>query len=197
MTGNYDLAHEYEDPSFNVSTNFTTLQNELSSSVHLQTSFPYFDHQQPNINLHIPMVSFCPQSSSLSNNNSSASDEADENHTSIINERKQRRMLSNRESARRSRVRKQKQLDELCTHVAWLSKENHGLMEKLNRLSETLELLIQENDRLKKESMELRQLISEAQLTRTHTYFRDLDDDQEEVWVASCNTVNHKAQSTK
>ncbi|KAI3731652.1 hypothetical protein L1987_62841 [Smallanthus sonchifolius] len=183
MAGNYYSAHEYDDPSFNISSNFTSFQNQTSSSVHFMTNSPYYN--QPSSNPQIPMVAFCPQSSSLSYNNSSASDEADENQTSIINERKQRRMISNRESARRSRMRKQKQLDELCVHVTWLKNENHGLMEKLKRLLETHEQVIQDNDRLKKETMELRQLLS-------------LDGDHEEVCVPSCTTEHLRAdQSTK
>ncbi|KAL4586502.1 hypothetical protein LXL04_011138 [Taraxacum kok-saghyz] len=185
MEGNYYLAPEYEDHSCNFSSNFTSLQNDNMSSHHqfLTNNLPYYHHQPTHHHHHhpqAPIVDFnYPQSSSLSYNNSSTSDEADENQISIINERKQRRMISNRESARRSRMRKQKQLDELCTQVLRLRNENHGLMDKLNRFSETHEHVIQENNKLKKETTELRQLLSEAQLARTYTTLRDLDEDQE------------------
>ncbi|KAK9074463.1 hypothetical protein SSX86_007061 [Deinandra increscens subsp. villosa] len=186
MAGNYYIVPEYQDPSFNISTNFTT--------VHNNTNLPYDDHQ-PTSNPQIPTIAFCSQSSSWSYNNSSASDEADENQTSIINERKRRRMISNRESARRSRMRRQKHLDELCAYVLWLRNENNGLMEKVNKFLETHEQVVQENDRLKKETIELRQLVSEAQLARTYTSLRDLDD-HEEVSGPSCTNFHIKAQST-
>ncbi|KAL7607086.1 basic leucine zipper 43 [Lactuca sativa] len=195
MEGNYYLAPEYEDHSCNFSTNFTSLQNDnMSSSHQFLTNLPYC-HQTTHPQ--VPIVDFYPQSSSLSYNNSSTSDEAEDNQMSIINERKQRRMISNRESARRSRMRKQKQLDELCTQVMRLRNENHGLMDKLNRFSETHEQVIQENNRLKKETTELRQLLSEAQLARTYTTLKDLDDDQEVVLVPSCTTAHLRAQSSK
>lgn len=78
-----------------------------------------------------------------------------------------------------------------------LRNENHGLMDKLNRFSETHEQVIQENNRLKKETTELRQLLSEAQLARTYTTLKDLDDDQEVVLVPSCTTAHLRAQSSK
>nr|GEU96203.1 basic leucine zipper 43-like [Tanacetum cinerariifolium] len=195
MEGTYYLSQEYEDLSCNFSTNFTSFQNDnMSSSVHFMTNLPYY--HQPSSNPQLPMVDLYPQSSSLSYNNSSTSDEADENQISIINERKQRRMISNRESARRSRMRKQRQLDELCNQVSRLRMENNGLMDKLNRVSETHEQVIQENLRLKKETTELRQLLSEAQLASTYTSLRDLEDDHDAVRVPSCTTV-HSARSTK
>ncbi|GJS97960.1 basic leucine zipper 43-like protein [Tanacetum coccineum] len=195
MEGTYYLSQEYEDLSCNFSTNFTSFQNDnMSSSVHFMTNLPYY--HQPSSNPQLPMVDLYPQSSSLSYNNSSTSDEADENQISVINERKQRRMISNRESARRSRMRKQRQLDELCNQVSRLRMENNGLMDKLNRFSETHEQVIQENLRLKKETTELRQLLSEAQLASTYTSLRDLEDDHEVVRVPSSTTV-HSARSTK
>ncbi|XP_071735716.1 basic leucine zipper 43-like [Rutidosis leptorrhynchoides] len=174
----------YEHPSCNISTNFTSFQND----VELFTNLPYY--QQPSSNPQMPMYNLYQQSSPLSYNNSSTSDEADENQISIINDRKKRRMISNRESARRSRMRKQKQLDELCTYVMQLRNENHGLIDKMNRFLETREQVIQENDKLKKETNELRQLLSEAQLATTYTNLRDLEDVYEVVLVPSCRAGN-------
>ncbi|KAI3503679.1 hypothetical protein L1887_32128 [Cichorium endivia] len=159
----------YED----IST-LTSFQTNIPSDLHSLTNLTYYHHHQ------IPVLDFSRQSSSLSGNNSSTSDEAEENHMNIINERKQRRMISNRESARRSRMRKQKQLDELCSHVFRLRSENHGLINRLNHFEETHEQLVQENDRLKKETMELRQSLTEAQLNTTYTNLRDLHKEEDD-----------------
>ncbi|KAF5748894.1 basic leucine zipper 43-like [Tripterygium wilfordii] len=114
------------------------------------------------------------QSSGFSGN--STSDEADEQQQSIINERKQRRMISNRESARRSRMRKQKHLDELWSQVVWLRNENHQLIDKLNHVSESHDKALQENSQLKEEATELRQMISDMQLNSPYSAFKDLED---------------------
>ncbi|KAK1419801.1 hypothetical protein QVD17_29157 [Tagetes erecta] len=170
----------------------------------------YDHHHQPIM----PIVNF---SSSFTCNNSSTSDETDESHMMIINERKHRRMISNRESARRSRVRKQRQLEELCTQVIRLRNMNHGLMVKLNQLLESRRKVVQENDKLKKERLELKKLISEAQLDNTYStlgnlgFFNDLDDhhdhddcfgygygydDHDHVVISSCTTTHLRAQSS-
>ncbi|KAA0054786.1 basic leucine zipper 43 [Cucumis melo var. makuwa] len=99
---------------------------------------------------------------SLSSN--STSDEAEDQQLSLINERKQRRMISNRESARRSRMRKQKHLDELWSQVLWLRNENHQLIDKLNQVSECHDRALQENAQLKEEASELRQMLTDFQL---------------------------------
>ncbi|KAF2532980.1 hypothetical protein F2Q70_00032062 [Brassica cretica] len=110
----------------------------------------------------------------LSSNNST-SDEAEEQQTdkNIINERKQRRMISNRESARRSRMRKQRHLDELWSQVMWLRIENHQLLDKLNNLSESHEKVLQENAQLKEETSDLKQVISDMQIQSPFSCFRD------------------------
>lgn len=94
----------------------------------------------------------------------STSDEADEQQLNLINERKQRRMISNRESARRSRMRKQKHLDELWSQVVWLRNENHQLLDKLNHVTERHDQAVQENVQLKEEATELRQMLTDIQL---------------------------------
>ncbi|XP_050373921.1 basic leucine zipper 8 [Argentina anserina] len=107
------------------------------------------------------------QSSSLSNN-SSTSDEAEEQVqqlSNIIDQRKQRRMISNRESARRSRMRKQKHLDELWSQVLRLRTENQNLINRLNHLSESHDRVVEENAKLKEETSDLRQMLTEIQIS--------------------------------
>lgn len=110
------------------------------------------------------VAEFSPPQSSCISSTTSTSDEADEQHQSLINERKHRRMISNRESARRSRMRKQKHLDELWSQVVWLRNENHQLMDKLNHVSESHDRVSQENVQLREEASELRQMICDMQL---------------------------------
>ncbi|GMI73937.1 basic leucine-zipper 42 [Hibiscus trionum] len=130
-------------------------------------SAPTFDlsrFSNPLHNLYIPCV-----------NSNSTSDEADEQQLCVINERKQRRMISNRESARRSRMRKQRHLDELWSQVVWLRNENHQLIDKLNHVSESHDKAVQENAQLKEEASQLRQLLSDMRLTSPYSTLRDLE----------------------
>ncbi|XP_057952718.1 basic leucine zipper 43 [Malania oleifera] len=129
----------------------------------------------PLLNIQIPQVQeINSHPSSFSSN--STSDEADEQQLNLINERKQRRMISNRESARRSRMRKQKHLDELWSQVVWLRNENHQLIDKLNHVSESHDRVLQENAQLKEETSELRQMLSDLQLNGPYTTLKDLEE---------------------
>ncbi|KAF8090193.1 hypothetical protein N665_0483s0031 [Sinapis alba] len=123
----------------------------------------YYNNLNPSTNNNLNLIPY-PQIQELNlqspaSNNSTTSDEAIED-IFIINERKQRRMVSNRESARRSRMRKQRHLDELLSQVAWLRSENHQLLDKLNQASDSNDLVLQENLSLKEKNLELRQVIT-------------------------------------
>ncbi|KAI4388984.1 hypothetical protein MLD38_001261 [Melastoma candidum] len=125
-------------------------------------------------------------------NSSSTSEEAEEDHQVaynpnhnhqqqqqqlvLINERKRRRMISNRESARRSRMRKQRHLDELWSQVVWLREENCRLSEGLTRASEVGDVAAQENARLKEEVSILRGMLANMQLDTTFSTLGDLED---------------------
>ncbi|KAL6570981.1 hypothetical protein OROGR_000531 [Orobanche gracilis] len=104
----------------------------------------------------------------------SALDEADEyNQRNVIDERKQRRMLSNRESARRSRIRKQRILHELSCQVTRLRAENHNLVDKFNVLSESHDITVQENVKLKEEVFDLRQMFMDIEISNSCNILRN------------------------
>lgn len=69
--------------------------------------------------------------------------------------KRQKRKQSNRESARRSRLRKQAECEELQVRVESLSNENHTLKDELQRLSEECEKLTSENSSIKEELTQL------------------------------------------
>ncbi|XP_057949107.1 bZIP transcription factor 11-like [Malania oleifera] len=80
---------------------------------------------------------------------------------STIDERKRRRMISNRESARRSRMRKQKHLENLRSQVNRLRLENRDFMNRLRFVSHHCEAAERDNDRLRSEYIILQQRLSE------------------------------------
>lgn len=74
-----------------------------------------------------------------------------------IDERKQRRMISNRESARRSRMRKQKHLENLRNQVKRFKVGNRDLMNRLHTMILHSQIVRLENERLQVESVMLQQ----------------------------------------
>lgn len=80
---------------------------------------------------------------------------SEEDPHQIIDERKQKRMISNRESARRSRLRKQQHLDELRAEAAHLRAENNRILTKFKFVSQNYIQLQEENSVLKSHADEL------------------------------------------
>ncbi|KAK7337518.1 hypothetical protein VNO77_18097 [Canavalia gladiata] len=72
-----------------------------------------------------------------------------------IDERKRKRMLSNRESARRSRMRKQKQLEDLTDEVSRLQGANKKLVESIKAKEEACVETEAANSILRAQTMEL------------------------------------------
>eukprot|EP00270_Netrium_digitus_P011805 TRINITY_DN3771_c0_g1_i1.p1 TRINITY_DN3771_c0_g1~~TRINITY_DN3771_c0_g1_i1.p1 ORF type:complete len:386 (+),score=60.65 TRINITY_DN3771_c0_g1_i1:197-1354(+) len=84
-----------------------------------------------------------------------SSAQASDEDPSGMDERKQKRMLSNRESARRSRLRKQQHLDELRGQVTQLRAENTEMLKNFNVASRHYMQLTEENRVLRSHAMDL------------------------------------------
>lgn len=76
-------------------------------------------------------------------------------------ERRIRRMISNRESARRSRMRKQRHLEDLRNRADRLRLENQELKNRVGVVTRHCLLFCRDNDRLRSEATELRRRLND------------------------------------
>ncbi|XP_026662979.2 basic leucine zipper 8-like [Phoenix dactylifera] len=95
-------------------------------------------------------------------------EEPDRAALSLAEERRRRRKISNRESARRSRMRKQRHLEELRSLGAQLRSENRSLADRLVATVDRCLIFRHENNRLLAESAALRRRLSDLLLLRQH-----------------------------
>ncbi|KAL4285107.1 hypothetical protein GQ457_16G013520 [Hibiscus cannabinus] len=100
--------------------------------------------------------------SSSGNSNSSASGSmvpsgSEEDLHQLVDQRKRKRMESNRESARRSRMRKQKLLDDLTAQVTHLAKDNNQILTSITFTTQHYFNMEAENSVLRAQLMELSQ----------------------------------------
>ncbi|KAK4745645.1 hypothetical protein SAY87_011957 [Trapa incisa] len=77
-----------------------------------------------------------------------------------VDERKRRRMISNRESARRSRWRKKRHLEELTEQMNRFTAENRELKNQLSQVVNQCHLVRMENQRLRSECADLKTRLS-------------------------------------
>lgn len=73
----------------------------------------------------------------------------------VMDQKKRKRMLSNRESARRCRIRKQQHLGDLVKQVAQLKEENSQILMQVNPITQRYLSLESENAILRTQVMEL------------------------------------------
>ncbi|MED6141080.1 hypothetical protein PIB30_099797 [Stylosanthes scabra] len=80
---------------------------------------------------------------------------SEEELQALMDQKKRKRMISNRESARRSRMRKQKHLDDLVSQVAQLRKENQQILTSVNITTQQYLSVESENSVLRAQVEEL------------------------------------------
>lgn len=105
-----------------------------------------------------------------------------------MNEKKLKRVISNRESARRSRMRKKKLIEELQSQVKQIQAINHQLSEKVIRLLENNHQILQENSQLKEKISSLQIVISDLLtplrgLEDITTVHHNIDRPREDDWL--------------
>lgn len=79
----------------------------------------------------------------------------DPRYSSVTDERKRKRMISNRESARRSRMRKQKQLGDLINEVTVLKNDNAKITEQVDQATKKYIEMESKNNVLRAQASEL------------------------------------------
>ncbi|KAL2504055.1 basic leucine-zipper 44 [Abeliophyllum distichum] len=82
---------------------------------------------------------------------------SEEDLQQLMDQRKRKRMLSNRESARRSRLRKQKHLDDMMAKVTELKNGNSQILTRINVTTQHYMNVEAENSVLRAQMMELSQ----------------------------------------
>lgn len=162
------LCHAHKTHAF--STHFSNLQHmDLAGNCTVTQANPaqnpewssnFSGRFLSNSQFHVPVHIFSPNTS-VSPRSGSALDEARETPASIINEKRLKRVISNRESARRSRMRKKKLIEELQAQVNHVQTVNHQLSEKLISLLESNHQIVQENSQLKEKVSSLQLVISD------------------------------------
>ncbi|KAI3813415.1 hypothetical protein L1987_18137 [Smallanthus sonchifolius] len=137
---------------------FTADETLLSGSAFFKTGgfTPRDTQQNPVLDLLFPPHDQEPVFSFSSSANSTPKTLGPEEFEAM-EERKRRRMITNRESARRSRMRKQMHLENLRSQLNRLKAGNRDLMNRLRVVNLHGKLLRQENQRLVSESVMFQQ----------------------------------------
>ncbi|KAL5544859.1 hypothetical protein UlMin_008643 [Ulmus minor] len=143
----------------------------------------------PTSHLHVPIQEFSP-------NNEPGPAILDEASAALIHERRLKRMISNRESARRSRMRRKLQIEELQCLVNHLQNVNRQHSEKVIQLLESNQKIFQENAELKDKVSSLQLIITELMIPLRNNVGQDVTfNPDDRITGAEASTPSGSASS--
>ncbi|XP_059646725.1 bZIP transcription factor 44-like [Cornus florida] len=85
-----------------------------------------------------------------------------------MDERKRKRMMSNRESARRSRMRKEQHMKELNNQVSYLKRSNNVIFEEMNSVRQLWSGVESENMVLRAQLAELKKRLESLEIVLSY-----------------------------
>ncbi|XP_022729072.1 basic leucine zipper 4 [Durio zibethinus] len=105
----------------------------------------------------------------------STEDDARDYQPSIVDDKRLRRMISNKESARISRMRKKQHIEELKSQVNQLQTINGQLSQKLINLLDSNHEILQENAQLKEKVSTLHMVLADVFTTLKNPEYTSLE----------------------
>ncbi|CAK9145646.1 unnamed protein product [Ilex paraguariensis] len=100
----------------------------------------------------------------MSSGKRSGSISGEEERYAVMDEKKRRRMISNRESARRSRMKREQHMKDLNDRIMNGTIKRNGFIQKINEVSEQFAVVESENMILRAQREELRQRLEIAEM---------------------------------
>ncbi|KAL2464222.1 basic region/leucine zipper motif 53 [Forsythia ovata] len=94
----------------------------------------------------------------------------DENRYALIDEKKQKRMISNRESARRSRMRRQQHIKDLKHEIMYFISKSNEMVQKINEITQRYTIVESENIILRVQKEELRRRLESVEMVTNYMY---------------------------
>lgn len=97
----------------------------------------------------------------------SSGSEGDDRY-STMDEKKRKRMISNRESARRSRMRREQHLKDLRSQIAFFESKRNEMIQRMNQISQSYAVIETENRVLMAQKEELSKRLECAEIISSY-----------------------------
>ncbi|KAF5950827.1 hypothetical protein HYC85_012820 [Camellia sinensis] len=112
----------------------------------------------------------------------SSSSEAEERYATM-DEKKRKRMISNRESARRSRLRREEHIKDLNCQITFFKNSNNGIIKKINSITQQFMAIESDNQKLATQRDELTKTLESLEIVSS--YVKDIPQCNSHPWQLS------------